>query len=239
MEAERPDFAGPLEARLYGMAEDHCARKDVGLRAFGAATVEDAEFFPDLARKKRSPTLRTVDTVLKELGEAPVGPFFETEVDAFLEVTGTKVSVLGRGATKNPSFVAHVKAGTSPKLRTVSMVRAWMAKDMSRAHAREIRRRAGPVPGFLSEAHRRRSRGSSGTPAAALAARAAGAQGSDGWDDLPFIDTKEAAAFVGLAASTLARYRSTGNGPVFFRFPERIVRYRHRHLVEWEAARRR
>ena len=238
MEAEKPDFAGRLEARLYRMAEDHCARKDVGLRAFGAAAAKDAEFFPDLIRKKRSPTLRTVDGLLKELGEAPVGPFFEAEIDAFLKVTGTKVSVLGRGATKNPSFVPHVKAGTSPKLRTVGRVRAWMAAHASLAEWREIRRRTGPMPDLLSDAPRRPRR-SCRPSATALPARTAGAQGPDGWDDLPFIDTEEAAAFVGLAASTLARYRSTGNGPTFFRFPERIVRYRHRHLVEWEAARRR
>ncbi len=238
MKADKPIFAGPLEARLYEMAEDHCARKDVGLRAFGAAATGDAEFFPDLTRKKRSPTLRTVDRILKELGQAPIGPYFEAEIDAFLAVTGTKVSVLGRGAANNPSFVAHIEDGMSPKLRTVGRVRAWMAAHASLAERREIRRRTGPMPDLLSDAPRRPRR-SCRPSATALPARTAGAQGPDGWDDLPFIDTEEAAAFVGLAASTLARYRSTGNGPTFFRFPERIARYRHRHLVEWEAARRR
>ena len=238
MKADKPIFAGPLEARLYRMAEDHCAREGLGLRAFGAAAPGDAELVPDLTRE-RSPTLKTVDKVLAELGEAPAGPFFEAEVDAFLEVTGTKISVLGRGATKNPSFVAHLKDGMSPELRTVDKVRAWMAKHASPAQAREIRRRTGPMPGFLSDAPRRRRQRSSDAPAAPPVARIDGGQGPGDWDDLPFIDTEEAAAFVGLAASTLARYRSTGGGPPFFRFPERIVRYRRGHLVEWEAARRR
>ena len=238
MKAEKPIFAGPLEARLYGMAEDHCARKGLGLRAFGAAAAEDAEFFPDLAGG-RSPTLKSVDRVLVELGEALVGPFFETEVKAFLAVTGTKRSVLGRSATKNPSLVKHLEDGTSPTLRTVGKVRIWMAKHVSPAEAREIRRRAGPMPDLLSDAPRRRPRRTSRPSAAALPARTDGGQGPGDWDDLPYIDTEEAAAFVGLAASTLARYRSTGNGPRFFRFPERIVRYRREHLVEWEAARRR
>ena len=238
MTADKPDFAGHLEARLYGMAEDHCARKGQGLRAFGAATTGDAEFFPDLARG-RSPRLKMLDKVLAELGQEPVGPFFKTEVDAFLEVIGTKISVLGRGATKNPSFVAHMKDGMSPELRTVGKVRAWMAKDMSLVHAREIRRRAGPIPDLLSDAPRRQPRRSSRPTAADLPARSDGGQGPDGWDDLPCIDTEEAAAFVGLAASTLARYRSTDNGPPFFLFPVRIVRYRHEDLAKWEAARRR
>ena len=236
MKAANPKFAGPLEARLYRMAEDHCSRKGLGLRAFGAAATGDAELIPDLALE-RSPTLKTVDKVLAELGQSPVGPLFETEVDAFLKVTGTKISVLGRGATKNPSFVAHVKDGMSPELRTVGKVRAWMAKHASPSEAREIRRQTGPIPDLLSDAPPRRLRRSSRPSAAALLAHADGGQGPDGWDDLPFIDTKEAAAFVGLASSTLARYRSTDNGPPFFRFPERIVRYRRRHLAEWAAAR--
>ncbi len=234
MTADKPDFAGHLEARLFGMAEDHCARKGQGLRAFGAAAAEDPEFFPDLARG-RSPRLKTLDKVLAELGQEPVGPFFKTEVEAFLEVTGTRISMLGRGATKNPSFVAHMKDGMSPELRTVGKVRAWMAKDMSLAHAREIRRRAGPMPEFLSD----KSRRSFETPIAALLANSGNGQEPGDWDDLPFMDTEEAAALVGLAPATLQRYRVTGEGPVFYRFPERLVRYRHEDLAEWEAAGRR
>jgi len=241
MKADKPEFTGPLEARLYRMAENYCARTHLSLRAFGADAAEDAEFFPDLARG-RSPTLKTVDKILTKLGQAPVGPFFETEIDAFLEVTGTKRSALGRGATKNPSFVAHIGGGMSPELRTLRKVRVWMAKDASSAEAREILRRTEPLPDLLSDAplrRRERPQRTSGPSAAGMLARAGGRRGSRDWDDLRFIDTKEAADFVGLKASTLARYRPTENGPPFFRFSERIVRYRREHLVKWEAARRR
>ena len=170
---------------------------------------------------------------------APVGPFFDREIDAFLAVTGTKRSVLGSGATKNPSFVAHIEDGMSPTLRTVGKVRTWMAKHASPSEARAIRRRTGRLPDFLSDTRRRRPRRSSGTPTAALPARTDGGQGPGGWDDLPYIDTDEAADFVGLAPATLQRYRSTGESPVFYRLTERLVRYRHEDLVKWEAARRR
>ena len=51
------------------------------------------------------------------------------------------------------------------------------------------------------------------------------------------MDTREAAARLGLAPSTLARYRTTGEGPLFHRFGG-CVRYREDHLDEWEAERK-
>lgn len=238
MQGQKPNFAGPLEARLFRTAEEWCARRGLGLRALGAAATGDAELVPDLAGG-RSPTLETVDAVLAHMDMAPVGPFFDSEVNAFLAVTGTKRSVLGSGATNNPSFVAHLQDGMSPTLRTMGKVRGWMAKHASPAEAREIRRRPGPMPDFLSDARQPPPRRSPGTPAASLPARSDCGRGRGDWDDLPYMDTEEAAAFVGLAAATLQRYRSTGEGPVFYRLTERLVRYRHEDLVEWEAGRRR
>ena len=238
MEADKENFAGPLEARLYRTVEKWCTRRQLGLRAFGAAATGDAEFVPDLAQG-RSPTLETVDAVLASMNMTPVGPFFDAEVDAFLAVTGTKRSVLGREATNNPSFVAHLEDSMSPTLRTVGKVRSWMTAQASPAEARAIRRQAGPHTEFLSDTPRRRPRLSSEAPAAPLLANVDEGQEPDDWDDLPFIDTEEAAALVGLAPATLQRYRSTGGGPVFYRFPERLVRYRHEDLAMWEAARRR
>ena len=163
----------------------------------------------------------------------PAGPAFEAELEAFLAVTGTKRSVLGSGAVNNPSLVTQLEDGVSPTLRTVAKVRAWMAKHANPAEARAIRRRMGPMPEFLPDKPRR----SSEAPAAPLLPRIHGQQGSGDRDDEPFIDTEEAAVSVGLVASTLARYRSTGGDPPFYRFPERLVRYRREHLAEWEAAR--
>ena len=101
--------------------------------------------------------------MLAAMDMAPAGAAFHAEVEAFLAVTGTKRSVLGRGATNNPSFVAHLEQGTSPTLRTVHKVRAWMAAHARPAEARAIRRLAGPMPEFLSDAPRRRPHRSCGS----------------------------------------------------------------------------
>ena len=230
MEAEKPRFAGPVEARLHAIIEDYCAREDLGLRAFGVDAMGDAEFVPSLGRC-RSPRLQTVDRVLAGMDMPPAGPAFKEEVEAFLAVTGTKVSVLGRAATNNPSFVPHLRDGASPQLRTVHRVLGWMASEANRDEAREIRRRVGPMPEPLSDAPRRRRRRSSRP-------RALPPIANNG--DCPlFLDTKEAAALVGLAPATLERYRSVGGGPAYCLLPERMVRYRREDLAEWEAGRRR
>ena len=238
MDANNDYFVGPLEARLHAIIEEYCARERLGLRAFGAAVMDDAEFAPDL-EGGRSPKLTTVDRVLAGMGMPPAGPAFKEEVEAFLAVTGTKVSVLGRCAVKNPSFVPHLRDGTSPQLRTVHRVRSWMAAEAHADEARAIRRRVGPMPEPLSDTPRRRRRRSSRPrPLPPIANNGDGQPAGDRNGPL-FLDTKEAAALVGLAPETLARYRSVGGGPAYCLLPERVVRYRHKDLAEWDADRRR
>ena len=145
MRTDKADFAGPLEARLYGMAEAYCDRLSIGLRAFGAVVMNDAEFVPSL-RRGRSPTLVTVDAALAGMEAAPAGPAFDAELEAFLAETGIKRSVLGRGATRNPSLVTQIEDGMSPTLGTVRKVFTWMAAQATPEEARAIRRRVGPLP---------------------------------------------------------------------------------------------
>ena len=57
-------------------------------------------------------------------------------------------------------------------------------------------------------------------------------------EETNFLDTQQAARFLGLSAKTLARYRVTGEGPVFHRFGNRI-RYRRTALDAWADARER
>ena len=197
----------------------------------------DAEFVSSLGRR-RSPKLTTVDRVLAGMGMPPVGPVFKAEVEAFLAVTETKASVLGRAATNNPSFVEHVEQGMSPTLQTVHKVRAWMAAQAKPTEEREIRRRVGPMPEPLSDAPRRRRHRSSRPRALPPIANNGDGQPAGDGDGPFFLDTKEAAALVGLAPETLARYRSVGGGPVYYLLPERMVRYRREDLAEWEAERR-
>ena len=90
--------------------------------ALGAAALRDRDFVASLHRGC-NPRLRTVDSVLAVMGEPPAGPAFLEEVEAFLAVTGIKRSLLGRGATGNPSFVAQLRKGVSPTLATVKDMR--------------------------------------------------------------------------------------------------------------------
>ena len=53
-----------------------------------------------------------------------------------------------------------------------------------------------------------------------------------------YMNTREAAAHLGLSTRTLDRYRVSGDGPVFLKFGGR-VRYLREDLDDWARSRRR
>ncbi len=53
-----------------------------------------------------------------------------------------------------------------------------------------------------------------------------------------YLNTRQAAAHLGLSTRTLDRYRVSGEGPVFLRFGGR-VRYLREDLDDWAKTRRR
>ncbi len=140
MSISNSDPGGVLDARFLRAIEAWCTGNGMSSGAFGAAVCRDRGFVVWL-RNGRSPRLRTVDRALAVMGEPPAGPAFLREVEAFLAVTGVKRSLLGREATGNPSFVAQLLEGVSPKLATVEAVRAAMKSHASPAEWREIRAR--------------------------------------------------------------------------------------------------
>ena len=199
--------------------------------AFGAAALHDRGFVASL-RRGRNPRVGTVDRALAVMGEPPAGPAFRREVNAFLAVTGVKRSLLGGEATGNPSFVAQLLGGVSPKLATVEAVRASMKSHAGADEWREIRARSGPMPAILTDARL------PSPPPARPVNRDPQPEGPAGRGmDQRYVDTREAAKRLGLAPSTLARYRTTGEGPWFYRLG-RCVRYRGDDLEEWAAGRR-
>ena len=226
------DPGGVLDARFLRAIEVWCARSGMSAGAFGAAVYRDRGFVASL-RDGRRPCLRTVDRALAVMGEPPAGPAFLGEVDAFLQVTGVKRSLLGQEATGNPSFVAQLLGGVSPKLATVEAVRASMKWHASPAEWREIRARAGAMPAILTGAPL-----PSPEPPVRCEDRDPGPDRPVGpGEDQPFMDTREAAALLGLSPSTLARYRTTGEGPWYCKLVG-CVRYRRHDLEAWAAARR-
>ena len=60
----------------------------------------------------------------------------------------------------------------------------------------------------------------------------------NGMNGTIYLNTREAAAHLGLSTRTLDRYRVSGDGPVFLKFGGR-VRYLREDLDEWARTRRR
>ena len=185
----------------------------LGLDALG-----DPSFVHRLMRG-REPRLETADRVLAFMGEAPVGSAFRAEVDGFIAVTRTKPYVLGHEAAGDPSFVARLRRGASPRLDTAERVRAWMAARCTRAERAAMRDALAGEPARDMDEDR---------------------GGDVAVNDKPteYMGTREAAAFLGLSPRTLDRYRVTGAGPAFHKFGTRI-RYARADLEDWAAARRR
>ncbi len=205
-------------------------------RRFGMEVLGDPDFVFSQERG-RSVRLATADRVLVFMGCPPLGPVFRWEVEAFLTVTGTKLSVLGEEAAGNPSLVGRLRRGASPRLRTVDRVRAWMATNATVEETRAIRARfmdedpfAGTVTG-----------GSLDAPLPPIGSGAnseqkGGKQMKENGRN--YLNTREAAAWLNLSPRTLDRYRVSGDGPVFHRFGGR-VRYQVADLETWASARRR
>ncbi len=236
MAALEPHSELPLDDRLRRAVTAWRVRHGMSARRFGTEALGDPDFVFSQERG-RSVRLGTADRVLAFMGFPPLGPFFRREVETFLAVTGTKLSVLGEEAAGNPSFVGRLRKGASPRLRTVDRVRAWMAANASEEETRAIRARfdedevlAGPeLPGSLDAP----------LPAAGCGADMEEEGGTHMNDNgRNYLNTREAAAWLSLSPRTLDRYRVSGDGPVFHRFGGR-VRYLVADLETWASARRR
>ena len=226
----------PLDDLLRRAVSAWRERHGMSARRFGAEALGDPVFVFSQERG-RSVRLVTADRVLVFMGCPPLGPGFRCEVEAFLAVTGHKLSVLGEEAVGNPSFVGRLLRGASPRLRTVDRVRAWMAANANAEETLAIRARVTdeePIGGatmpFSLDAP---------FPPAGSGACAEQEGGSDmNENGKNYLNTREAAAWLNLSPRTLDRYRVSGDGPVFHRFGGR-VRYQVADLETWASARRR
>ena len=227
----------------------HLARERMSASRLGALALGDPSFVSRL-RRGRVPNLSTVDRVLLRMGMAPLGPAFRSEVDAFLRITGTKEYMLGAEAAGDPSFVSRLRRGTSPRLDTVHRVREWMAAHGAAVGWEPVANRLGEP--FPMAAGRAPGRPENPRPDGAGKGGGGGHRknpiqieteggGSDSMKDRhenpKYLDTREAADFLGLSNRTLDRYRVTGEGPVFHKFGRRI-RYALADLEAWAGARR-
>ena len=229
--------ADSIDVRFRRTIALFCAREGMSARAFGMAALNDPGFVAALVRG-RSPRLSTVDRALAFMGEALAGPAFRAEVEAFLEVTGAKRSLLGRAATGNPSFVAELRRGMSPTLATAGRVRAWMESHAGAAELRTIRDRACPMPSVLSSSPAIGGLLLPEHPPRPEAEAPSLEERNGSREKRVYISTVDAAARLGLSPRTLDRYRATGGGPAFHRFGGR-VRYGGADLEAWVSSKQR
>ena len=97
-----------LDATLRRIIAAYCHGRGMSARQFGQLSVADSSLGTTLA-SGRSPRLETVDRLLAFIGAEPIGSAFKREVEAFLDATGTKLSVLGARAARDPSFVSRLR----------------------------------------------------------------------------------------------------------------------------------
>ena len=222
------------QTALIRLLDAYRARSGMSARRLGLEALGD----PGLASTlKRGRTLRlsTADRLLAFIGEVPLGPRFRCEVEAFLRITRTKRALFGLEAAGDPSFVARLTSGASPTLATVDRVRAWMREHASGAERRAVERAVeAAFPGsaaqvqVLAPSCTRRPIPTDSPMQGDTPMR----------DDTTYLDTRAAAAHLGLSPRTLDRYRVSGEGPAFYKLGTR-VRYRLADLEAWAESRRR
>ena len=149
----------------------------------------------------RSLRLATADRVLAFMGYPPLGPLLRGEVEAYPGGERDQALDTGRrSCVGNPSFVGRLRRGISPHLATFDRVRAWMAANASEEELRAIGERLADL----------------GDPFAGAGVEPEGDPRMSE-NVTKHLDTREAAAWLGLSPKTLERYRVSGEGPNFHR----------------------
>ena len=232
MSIPKPVPGGVLEARFLRAIEAWCAGNGMSAGAFGETVYRDRGFVASL-RDGRESAAQDGGPGARRHGRAAGRPRLPQGGGGVSRGDGGQALAARTEATGNPSSVFQLLGGVSPKLATVEAVRVSMKSHASPAEWREIRARAGAMPAILTGAPL-----PSPEPPARPEDRDPGPEPpARGHEDRGYVDTREAAERLGLAPSTLARYRITGAGPRYYRFGG-CVRYRGDHLEAWTAGRR-
>ena len=196
-----------LDDSIRRTIEAYLARANMSGRRFGLMALGDPGFVSSL-KAGRSLRLDTADRVLEFMNEAPIGPTFRSEVEAFLSRTGMKPYRFGSDAVDDSSFVTKLRSGASPQLRTVERVRRWMRPAL-----------LAPGSQPFGQGRPRRSNASPRDHSAM------------------FLSPRTAAALLTLSPRTLHRFRESGGGPPYLRLGSRIV-YPRDDLLEWAWSKR-
>ena len=201
---------------LQSAIEAYIQRHGMTRTGFGKAALCDRSFFTRFGRGS-SLRLDTADRLLAFMELEPIGPAFRRGVEAYLAVTGMKVSEFGREVTNNPSFMNWLRRGGVPRLPTVDKARAWMEGNANAEEARAIRALVSGDEPITPDSFKGEHDMGNGT--------------------YKYMSTRDVAAFLGLSPRTLDRYRVSGDGPDFHKFGNR-ARYLRADVESWAAERR-
>ena len=222
-------FERSFEAAFRRSIKAFRAREGLSARAFGLAALGDPDFIEGLLHCGAALRLDTVDAVLTFMGEPRLGPLFACEVEAYLGITGTGAQGLGQGAVGDASFVRRFRAGNSPPLRAVDRVRRWMGMHASTAQRRAI---------AAATLYPQWWRAEVGVRTQHAVSRGVGPGYTRAGAPPRYLDTRQAAEMIGLSPRTMEYYRTTGEGPAFYKLGGR-VRYAVSEIERWVRARRR
>ncbi len=237
--ARRPRTPVTLDDTIRSIIETFLSNSSMSGKQFGQLVFDDPDFVANLQRGHPL-MLDAADRALLFMAEPPIRPAFRREVEIFLAITGTTGSALGRKSAGDPAFVEMLQEGRPPRLSSVQKVRAWMRESASDAQRDAIARAIADgteIEPALSD-----------DPAALDTLVDRGASPcSDRQDSTEqaylednrqiFLSTHEAAAFLNLSSSTLARYRTIGGGPAYYKLGGRVLHTRA-DLLAWAWVRR-
>ena len=213
-----------LDDLIREAVDAHLKRSGTSGRRFGRDALGDPGFAASLRRGRRV-GLKSADRVLEAMGAAPLGSAFRREVEAFLTHSRTKPYVFGEQAAGDPSFVELLRRGVLFRLVTVDRVRAWMGAQADAACRAEMDRAVAGTP--LLE----RGDGDRSDTQDFVDTRGETTM-NDG--ESPHLSARQAAAWLGVSARTLHRFRERGGGPDHYRFGHRFL-YRMEDLKRWAA----
>ncbi len=224
------DLMADIRAKVAAYLE----RTGMPEEEFGKRALTRPNFAERLA-VQRTITLKTADRLLGFLGEAPIGPVFRREVEAFLDVTGTRATRFGKDAAGYPWFVDALGDGTSTRLSAVERVRAWMV-DAAPPSERAVIARMLKDPGSTTFIHGastfvQQERPQGKTTPASEADQVAGRHPPE-YRRQVFLTKHEAASFLRIGVRKLDRLQAVGEGPACCRFGRQVC-YARADLLTW------
>ena len=231
-----------LDDLIRQAVEGYLSRSQMSERRLGAFAVGDPSLVPRLMAGG-SMRLDKADQLLCYMNEAPIGPGFVSEVEAFLSDTGIGHRRFGAIAAGDPLFVRKLRSGASPRLSTVEQVQAWMRANKSALESAPGAQGQDdgeqPMSDRSSDGdHHEEPAEGPADPPPSNDSRSHGTTVYTKDGPQVILDTREAAALLTISARTLQRYRLKSGGPRYLRIGGR-VRYARADLLEWVLTMRR